>query len=449
MPSNNIYDAPFYKPPKVGMAYPHQINAGQIILYKDSNWNSQSYKIDTSDTAKFPAGRPFSFSGSPLGNSVSWIAFNLPAGTVCTLVQHIRAMPSPTAGDPSKPYNFAGVGICVDLIGNGQVQTVDLGLYGANDLLTGGIWRKPDFKQGWFQLCEAADCNGRLNTIFFSEWTGATWHPLTNWALNGTGSSANYPCLTPPQFLTLAVNSDGSGQQLALGAANKFEAWTNKATVDFSTSNLDDAIHAFRYDLFSPVKAEIDSVTQTYKLQNVRELASESIEHTNGSGLPFAYDVTFAQGKSYSVTSDATLAYAVAIGLKQTTTVSQAAPGGEVSGSITTSFTAEVGQEWFRSDNKANTFKLTQAIKFNIPAWTKYSGKASISRGDISAVTETTKGRFYYVQKLPGACPVSPTEQGKPTLWVLEGDVAVTLTGSVASQVDIQVEAIPIPQAPA
>jgi hypothetical protein len=444
MAFNNIYDAPFYKPAKVKVPYPHAIKSGQVVLYQDNNWDSPSFTIDTSDTSTYPPGEPFSFSGHPINDKATWIAFKLRAGTVCTLVEHVLQVPPPQNNNPSRPYNFASAGICVDLIGNGEVQTVDLIEYGSNDNLSGGIWRQVDTTRGWFQLCELADCNGRFNTIFFGEWTTGVWHPLTNWALNGAGSSANYPCLTPPQVLTLARNTDGSGQRVALRAANTFGTHTNKTTVNFNNSGADDSLQAFSYDFFAPVKADVASVTKNYSAL-VAPLNPVAINGRNPGSTPLTYKVTVAEARTTAVTSQATLAYEMSLGLKQTTTVSVGVPGVvEAEGSITTSFTAQTSGSASQSHTHTAPFATSQTLNFTIPPRTEYSGTATIATGTLKRITETTTGKFYYTEKLPGAVEVPPTERGRPTLWRLEGPVTVELFGEVASQVVVDVKATPI-----
>jgi hypothetical protein len=450
----NRYEAPFYKPPEVKTRYPHPINSGQIVLYRDPNWNSQSLTIDT-DSSQYPPGRPFSFSGTPMNDAATWIAFRLPAGTVCTLVQHVMQSPPPAPPPPEKPsgsdsgpsdiynpYNFAHAGICVDLIGNGEVQTVDLEAYEANDCLSGGIWRQVDLTTGWFQLFEHFECAGRFNTIFFGEWTASKPHALTNWTLNGAGSSANYPCLTPPQKLFLTVNPNGPGQQLALGAKNRFGTWDNKATIDFRDSGMNDRIQAFQYSLLEPARAKIESVTQQYKVP-IGQTFAQNFTTVNRSDAKIECSVLVAQGNKTTVFSETTLAYAMSLGVSQTTTVKLGIKGiGEVSGSITTSFEAKASQTTSRSYTEEESSDLSQEITFTAPPWKEYFGSATISTGSLSGMTVTTTGQFYYDQELPGATEV---QEGNRTFYLLSNPVTVVLSGGVASQVDVAVTEKDIP----
>ena len=127
------------------------------------------------------------------------------------------------AGSP--PLNPAGAGVPVDLIGKGTgdtVQTVDLDAYGANDRLSGGIWRQVDVDDGWFQLFRDTNLQASFITIFFSEWPTNTPVSLDGWDIDGQASSVNYPSLTPPQVVVLTNQTDGTGYSLALGATNPF-----------------------------------------------------------------------------------------------------------------------------------------------------------------------------------------------------------------------------------
>jgi hypothetical protein len=449
----NRYEAPFYKPPEVKTPYPHQINSGQIVLYRDANWSSPSLTIDT-DSPRYPPGRPFSFAGTPLNDSATWIAFCLPEGTVCTLVQDIMTSPPPAPApekssdsdsgpsDLYNPYNFAFASICIDLIGNGKVQTVELQDYGANDILSAGIWRQVDLTQGWFQLFEHFECGGRFNTIFFGEWTAAKPHALTHWWINGVASSANYPCLTPPQTLTLRENPDGPSEQLTLVARNRFGTWDNKTTIDFLHSGLDNRIHAFEYSLLQPVKAKIESVTRQYKVPTGQTFA-QNFTTVNRSDANIECSVLVAQGNSTTVVSETTLAYAMSLKLSQTTTVKLGVKGiGEVSGSLTTSFEAEGSRTTSQRYSDDESFDLSQEITFTAPPWKEYFASATISTGTLSGMTVTTTGQFYYDQDLPGATAV---QEGNRTFYQLSSPITVVLSGGVASKVDVDVTEKDIP----
>jgi hypothetical protein len=444
MGSNN-YVAPFYLPP-VGQAssYSGEIQPGQIILYRDASWTSEKLTIDT-NSSQYPEEYAFSFSGTRLNDAATWIAFWLPAGTVCTLFQHVlgRSKPQPPATpgtpDPENPYNFAGAGICIDLIGNDKVQTVDLMAYGANDRLSGGIWRQVNLTQGWFQLFQDLDCSGPFNTIFLDEWTTAKPHSLSGWEVRF--SSINYPCLTPPQILTLMTAADGSGKQRPLGAKNPFGTFAKEATWNFTDGGINDAVQWFSYNIILPVKAAIQSVTSDYAMTIPQgQTIQETISGINGTSEPVLIDLQIAQSQSYSITAETTLEYSMSATVSTTVTVSAGQPEGGTgtSGSVTTSFTVAGSKETTQTSSTTETIQLGQEIPFKAPAYSKYSATARVSFATLPRTTVTTKGQFYYREKLPGA-----VQDPLSKFWMLDGPVAVTLSGAVGTKVSIESNVIP------
>src|SRR4051794_7319559 len=105
---------PYLVPPAVSTPYPSNIPIGTVILYEDSKWTSPSVTVTTGAAVE---GKQYTL--PTLGDQTTWVAFNLPVGVVMTLTQHWKPE---VAG---QPYNFKDRGVCVDLIGNGQIQTVD------------------------------------------------------------------------------------------------------------------------------------------------------------------------------------------------------------------------------------------------------------------------------------------------------------------------------------
>lgn len=432
--ASNTYVAPFYKPPAVATPISGNLRPGLIVLFKDASWSSDSLIIDTT-SSQYPEGHAFSFSGTPLQDAATWIAFCLPAGTVCTLFDNVISNPS------SNPYNFAGAGVCVDLIGNGENQTVDLEAYGANDCLSAGIWRQENLTEGWFQLFRDANCSGPFNTIFLDEWPTTTANSLSGWWINKEASSINYPCLTPPQVLTLSANSDGTGQQIALGAANAFGSFDLDVTVNFADSGMNDKIQSFTSAIIQPVKAVIQSATSNYTVPIPQgQTIQESISGQNISPEPIQIVLQIAQSQTYTVSSTTTLQYTVSATVSTTVTVTEGVKDVDsTSGSITTSFTATKSETTSKTQTQTQEFQLGQTITFTGPAQTKYTATASVSFGDLPLTTVTTTGLFYYEQELPGS-----TLDQASGLWVLTTPVVVNLAGAVGTQVTYTSTAGPI-----
>jgi hypothetical protein len=462
---NNIYDAPFYKPPVTSDPFPGDVPSGQIILFKDASWGSESVTIDTSSGA-YPEGYPFSFSGTDLQDHATWIAFNLPEGTVCTLFDNTINL---AAGSP--PFNPAGAGVPVDLIGKGTggtVQTVDLYAYGANDRLSGGIWRQVDVDDGWFQLFRDTNFQASFITIFFSEWPTNTPVSLDGWDIDGQASSVNYPSLTPPQVVVLTNKTDGTGYSVALGATNPFpsgdSATVTPATVNLTDRGINDQVHSFTYTVIEPVKAIIDSVSITPTLDERKGYGvSETIIGTNYSSEPVVIATNVFENLTYTVTSTTTLQYTTAV---QLTVASQVTAGIQLSGltfgdqeTITTQITSTIQDTYTNTVTTTQVFQAGQTVTFTAPpssapldtsgsgATAKgaaYAATATITLGNLQsdqdpmAQAVTTTGHFYYRQNLPGSVP-DPAGTG---LFILDMSITISLSGLIGTQIYFDVDDI-------
>jgi len=444
----NVYDPPFYKPPTVATPFPSSIASGQIVLFKDADWGSESLTIDTTSSA-FPEGFPFSFSGTGLQDEATWIAFNLPDGVVCTLFDNSISPPS-----SSIPFNLAGAGVCVDLIGNGGVQTVDLYNYGANDRMSAGIWRHVDKSAGWFQLFRDTNSEASFVTIFLGEWPEATANSLSGWDINSQASSINYPKLTPPQVLVLSANTDGSGLAVMLGATNPFDPMlgtfatpATPATVNFTDRGMNDKIQSFTYNIIAPVMGTIQSVTTDSNLAmlNGGQTVEETINGQNNSTAPVTIATNVFQNQSYSITNTTTLAYQTAASLTATLSMTEGVKDiDSTTGTITSQYTVTSSTTTTKTITQAQLFQAGQTITFTAPAETVYSATARISFGALPPTTVTTTGTFYYTQNLPGS--VLDEASG---LYMLSMPIVVTLDGLIGTQVSFQVSGTPIVPPPA
>lgn len=430
---DNAYVQPFYYPPPTSTSYPYSCLPGQIILFKDSNWNSTSITIDT-NSSLYPSGSFFSFSGTPLQDSATWIVFNLPENVVCTLCNNLV--------QNANPYDFANAGVCVDLIGNGKIQTIDLVAYGANDCLSGGIWREVDPTQGWFQLFIDSGERGSFATIFFTEWPTAKPNSIAKWWLQDKASSLNYPCLTPPQLLQLSDNSDGSGQSMTVGASNAFGTSTNKAVVDLTNSGMNDKVSAFSFSLIPPVKTVVSSTTIEVTAQVLSgQTITETLKGINDTSEVLTVTTTVADSKTVEVSNTATQQYDTTSTITASVEASEGVPDVDsIKATLTTSFSVSTSSSSSRTTTSSDTLSLEQAITFNVPPESSYSGIATISIGQLPPTTVQQDGLFYYKQNLPGS-----VKQSDGT-YLLTAPITVVIDGEIGSSVQFNVTSTPIVQ---
>ncbi|AUH52907.1 hypothetical protein CXB49_19995 [Chromobacterium sp. ATCC 53434] len=365
-------------------------------------------------------------------DNATWIVFNLPENVVCTLCNNVV--------QNANPYDFSGAGVCVDLIGNGQVQTIDLVAYGANDCLSGGVWRDVEPDQGWFQLFYDIGESGSFATIFLSEWPTAQPVSIAKWWLQDQGSSVNFPCLTPPQQLTLSDNSDGSGQSVTVGASNAFGTYGTPAVMDLTGSGMNDKVSSFTYSLLSPVRTVVSSVTVNVDSTILPgQTFTETIKGTNASSEVLTVTDTVAVGKTVEISNTATQQYETMASISATVTATEGVPDVDsIQASLTTSFSVTSTTSSSQTTTNTSTISLEQQITFNVPPQSSYSGVATISIGQVPPTTVTQNGQYYYSQNLPGS-----VKQADGT-YLLTSPITVNISGEVGSSVQFTVTSTPL-----
>ena len=95
---------------------PPRLDSGTVVLYWDDNWSSRSLTLRTSDYA---IGQRHTIPG-PMFDNATFVSFNLPVGTVMTLMDNVTPVPGGhTVSD------LSNCGRCVDLVGTGQTEGVN------------------------------------------------------------------------------------------------------------------------------------------------------------------------------------------------------------------------------------------------------------------------------------------------------------------------------------
>jgi hypothetical protein len=444
MASKNLYKAPFYYPPSVKTPIPDKIKnmaVGEVILYKDSDWDSETFTIatlyqDPEGRGRYPEGKVFSFVGHDMNDNATWIAFRLPRGTVCTLFDKVLSNPS------ANPFDFAHTGVCVDLIGIGDidgdseidVQTVDLAAYGANDCLSCGVWRQTKLDDGWFQLFKERDCGGTFSTVFFSEWANEQANSLANWNVNKP-ASINYPCLCPPQWISLTENIDGTGLEFDCLAKNKFGQWNHIAQVNLAQEGVKE-IQSFRWRIDKFVHAEI----KEFEVTGVPVIDGHSIrEVIKGDNLTtesMEIDLTAAETQVYTISVTTTFNYSMALTLSTESTAQAPLPGGDIKVAVKSSFSVRGGETLVDQVTTSETRKLAQAVTIIVPPNKKdFEAEITIGYGNLPSLPQyKAEGKFYYKRQLPGS---EITEDGS---YVLAEQVKVNFAGGFGTKAKIVIK---------
>jgi hypothetical protein len=88
---------------------PPVVASGTVALFRDNFWRSQRFDVTIAE------GAIQSISSTPMQDQATWVAFNLPVGTVVTLVDNVI-----TRTGWRRVGDLADLGRCVDLVGTGH-----------------------------------------------------------------------------------------------------------------------------------------------------------------------------------------------------------------------------------------------------------------------------------------------------------------------------------------
>jgi hypothetical protein len=169
----------------ITMSFPAQ-PSGTVTLYADNNWTSTSHTIALSALAKdYRHDLP-----KTMQDRATWIAFNLPVGTVATLTDEVTDVRQGPIADLMRH-----TGRLVDLIGTGKTESVDLTTCNMNDCASTFMWRTPNMRGGMVELFEKINYEGNRTVIFPSEWPmydGNNAHSMAGWYIDARTSSAKF-----------------------------------------------------------------------------------------------------------------------------------------------------------------------------------------------------------------------------------------------------------------
>lgn len=218
--------------------------SGHVVLFRDNKWTSQKMVLSLDDYLK---GVRHSMGGSPLQDATTWVAFNLPVGTVMTLMQDVKEVDTAKG---QQCWDLRNCGNCVDLVGTGNTEGVDLTKCNMNDCISAFFWRDVDLDLGAIELFGDVDFRGNRTTIFLSEWPPGRTHELGGWWLNDKISSVRWTTLHDRQMVSLFEHSNGSGRRYE----NVFGWSSKKEIARLSDVSFNDCISSFSWQALAPKK---------------------------------------------------------------------------------------------------------------------------------------------------------------------------------------------------
>jgi hypothetical protein len=432
----NGIDTNYLVPPAVGAPYTGpQLASGTVMLFKDGAWSSNAVAVNTSSyVSNVLTGLPSNARGC-----ATWLAFNLPLGVVVTLTSNFAAA---SAG---QPVNFAGADVCVDLIGNGQVQTVDLGLVGANDKISAFIWRQVDLKAGVFQLFADTGCSGIGNTFFLSEWPLDATFSLNGWCMADQASSA-YVGGLGVGIVTLAENPDGTGRRCVFNAWLAGLSGPNGKSIDLGERGFMDCLSAWNWTPQLPVHQDVVIKGRKVSMDTAKGATLSQKGRNSGTQT-----VTQTANFSYSQTQSCTVSLSTTSTYTYTESASFSMNYGEASGEVGFEASQEFQTSMGKETTNSETITLTVQQDFDVEAGYDWDAQIQLHYGSFPATRFNASGTYYYEIQVPNSVPdpAMATQLGYPMLYRLNADLTYMISAGFGVQSEATITTTPIPVAPA
>ena len=414
------------RPPAPAAVAP-QLSSGSVSLFRDGDWSSQKLELRIADYAP---GQRQTIPASMM-DAATYVAFNLPIGTVMTLMDNIQPV---LAGKSVADLSFCGRS--VDLVGTGKTEAVDLMAANVNDCVSCFFWREVELTLGAIELFDDLNFAGNRNTVFLSEWNPGTLWPITDWWLNDKISSMRWKTLSDRQTAVLFENTDGSGAQY-----NNIKGWGDlKEVSNLPDVRFNDQASSFRWDAIAPVKEIIAPFPITAGSSSSSPGLTSIVEGTNDSSLPLPVTVTLTNTKAQNVTVSTTDKHVA--GISSTLSLSATA---EVPGmSATATFSVTVNYSYTHSEtsttSETKTVALSIAETINAPPHCSYKASLLVNIGTLPPTLYHTTAERWYTAPMTGAI-ADPLFNN----WYKRIEpVTVSVGGSLASTTSVNMKSTPL-----
>jgi hypothetical protein len=370
---------------------PKPVPSETVVLFRDNNWDSQSFTIKTKD---FAPNQRHSISGSPMQDQATWIAFNLPPGIVVTLVDHY--VPAGSSG----LSDLKGAGRVVDLIGTGATKAIDLTRCNMNDCISAFFWRQVDLSMGAIELYEDVGFEGNRTVLFPAEWSVGKVISLSGWHIEDKLSSSRWDTLRDTQTAALFDNPDGSGNAYA----NISGYAATKEIENLKDVGFNDCASAFRWESLAPRKEEIAKFDLSLSDSDVGSDAfvAES-SGKNDSSVPSTQTVSINETEAQTLT--VTVSEAHTAGTKLGFSFSYKTPWNLVGGEATTTVSTELSYSYTKTDTTSKSATKTQGLtisqSFTAPPHSTYTGRLIAKMGTLAPTPFSTTAKRWYSEPLP------------------------------------------------
>ncbi|KAJ5637592.1 hypothetical protein N7490_007471 [Penicillium lividum] len=416
------------KPPSTSTS-PPEVPSGTVSLFVDDNWSSTRLDLDIDDYA--PSQR-HTFKSSML-DAATWVAFNLPIGTVMTLMDNYQ---SGSAGQ--SVADLSDCGRCVDLVGTGNTESLDLLAMRMNDIVSCFFWRTVDLNMGAVEMFEDVGFSGGRTTIFLSEWSPGTIVNVEKWWLQDSISSVRWKTLDDRQEFTLYDNFDGTGNRYS-----NIKGWgrTKEISDLGDDASFNDEMSSFSWVGVNPVKEIIAPFNIVISSTSSSSGLVSSISGTNNSTIPQPVTVTLTNTDAQTLTITTSDQQVQSITSTQTMSEKAGVPGVD---EVTATWAIALAYSYTTTDTKSTTDTTTIALAIsetvNAPPETSYTATLLVSIGRIPPTVYTTTAQRWYAVPVTGGVE-DPTNNN---YYLRVEPVSVSVSGSLASNTTVNIESTPL-----
>lgn len=335
---------------------------------------------------------------------------------------------------PALTRSTCDAGCAIDLVGTGKTMGVELPSLGLNDCLSAFFWREVDLDVGAVELFADPDFNGTRTTIFLSEWSPDTVHPVNRWWLENKISSMRWRSLDR-QEVEFFNHIDGSGE-----AFRNATGYSSIKQINFLKDiRVDDCLSSFSWRPLNPKKEVVHLLNVQPETDNSQTWFSAVQRIENNSPTELSREVTFEFGQEEEISITTTDSFANSITASITREVG-------VDGPVTAnaSFSMEVSFSYEHSTERSKTF--TQSLSLSTtetlvaPAFSTVTAYLAAQIAQMPARDYTTTVDRWYEQ------PVRNSELDPSNGWYKRTEnIKLTIKGGLASSIQSHVDAVPLP----
>ena len=398
------------------------LQSGQVRLYRDISIYSTAFDIFTHGVVKNSAQRLPTFAL----DSASLVYWNLPVGSVVTLIDDTTSV--------DKPSNDIHSSRCFDCVGTGKTEFRKLTDVNLNDCVSAFVFYDYDVKLGYIEFFEDSNFGGNCMKLFLSRYQPNQVVSISSWYFQDRASSVKWDNLGELAFVSLMSNADGSGNRFdecygfnpTKSCANLRQFWMN------------DAITSFRWSFRTPMKETIAQFRCPVNVSAITNGQSYRNALQGKNDLPDPINITLSISEQNAQTITSTVVDSNSYGWAVGSTASF--ESGETGGEVKLDFNGSKTNSLTSMTSTITTIALTKSANISVPPNSSFDASLVIQMGKISDTPfQTTATRWYDVPVVGGVR--DPANYG----WYKRDEtIKGTFSGSVAGTTDMYSNIIPL-----